>query len=211
MAPTTPSPGASWSCAAYGVLMALLVGLADRALACRDLLPAGGHTRRRRARSWSSALIADGGRHARHAAGQLLQVHPAQGIGVPHRAHHRHGVLAVRRLVHLLGGVRLSRRPRADRELRAGDEPVAARLHDPRPGHHLHPGLAAGVDRDHRHLHADLPAAAEALQHRSAVLRPAGRAQHPDVVPVPAGGDGALLSQGRGAEPGSTSTTSSAA
>ena len=32
-----------------------------------------------------------------------------------------------------------------------------------------------------------------------AVLRPAGRAQHPDLVPVAAGGDGALLSQGRGA------------
>ena len=33
------------------------------------------------------------------------------------------------------------------------------RLHDPRPDHHLHPGLAAGMDGDHRHLHADLPAA----------------------------------------------------
>ena len=52
-----------------------------------------------------------------------LQARPAQGIGVPHRPHHRHGVLAVHRLVHVLGGVRLSRRPRADRAVRAGDEP----------------------------------------------------------------------------------------
>ena len=36
---------------------------------------------------------------------------------------------------------------------------------------HLHSRLAAGMDRDHHHLRADLFAAAEALRHRPAVLR----------------------------------------
>ena len=36
----------------------------------------------------------------------------------------------------------------------------AAPVHDPRAVHHLHPRLAAGVDGDHRHLHADLHPAA---------------------------------------------------
>ena len=39
-------------------------------------------------------------------------------------------------------------------------------VHDPVAGDHLRARLAAGMDRDHRHLRADLPAAAEALQHR---------------------------------------------
>jgi TRAP-type mannitol/chloroaromatic compound transport system substrate-binding protein len=37
----------------------------------------------------------------------------------------------------------------------------------PVAGDHLHPGLAARVDRDHRDLRSDLSADAEALQHRS--------------------------------------------
>src|SRR5262245_18757118 len=58
------------------------------------------------------------------------------------------------------------------------------------------------MDRDHRHLHADLPATPEDLQHRSLVLRAVGGAQHPDLVPVATGRDGAVLSQGRGARLG---------
>ena len=42
----------------------------------------------------------------------------------------------------------------------------------------------------------------EDLQRRSAVLRAAGRAQYPDLVPVAAGRHGAVLSQGRGAQLG---------
>ena len=52
------------------------------------------------------------------------------------------------------------------------------------PGHHLRPRLAAGVDRDHRDLHADLHPAARQLRRRSAVLRPAGRAEPADRLPV---------------------------
>ena len=71
-------------------------------------------------------------------------------------------------------------------------------IHDSRADHHFRSGLAAGMDRDHRHLHADLPAALEDLRHRSAVLRPVGGAQHSDLVPVAAGGDGAVLFEGGG-------------
>src|SRR5205085_3773646 len=71
-------------------------------------------------------------------------------------------------------------------------------LHDSHPVHHLRAGLAVGMDRDHRHLHADLPAAVEDVQHRSIVLRAVGRAQYSDLVPIAAGRDGAVLSQGRG-------------
>jgi TRAP-type mannitol/chloroaromatic compound transport system permease large subunit len=76
---------------------------------------------------------------------------------------------------------------------------LAADVHDRGAGHHLSVGLAARVDRDHRDLRADLPAAPEALQHRSGVLRHHDRAEHPDLVPLPAGGDGAVLSQRGGA------------
>ena len=97
----------------------------------------------------------------------------------------------------LLGGVRAARRPGAHREVGAVAGPDAAAVHDPGAGHHLHPRLAAGVDRDHRDLHADLHSAAAALRHRSAVLRPAGGAQPADRVPVAAGGDGGVLPEGR--------------
>ena len=70
------------------------------------------------------------------------------------------GVLAVRRLIDLLGGIRVARRPGAGRALGAVARPDAAAVHDPRAVHHLHPRLAARVDRDHRHLHADLHSAA---------------------------------------------------
>ena len=58
------------------------------------------------------------------------------------------------------------RRPGAARELGAVAQHDAGPVHDPVAGDHLHPRLAAGMDRDHRDLRADLPADAEALQHR---------------------------------------------
>jgi hypothetical protein len=61
--------------------------------------------------------------------------------------------------------------------------------------------MAARMDRDHRHLRADLPAAAEALQHRS---DPVGHARFRELagrVPLPAGRHVGLLSQGRLAAP----------
>ena len=83
-----------------------------------------------------------------------------QGVVVPDRQDQRDGVLAVRRLVDLLGGVRAARRPGDHRALGAVARPDHAAVHAAQPVHHLHPGLAAGVDRDHRHLHADLHSAA---------------------------------------------------
>jgi hypothetical protein len=74
-------------------------------------------------------------------------------------------------------------------------------VHDPVPGDHLRARLAAGMDRDHRDLRADLPAAAEALPDRcravgdDRVREPAGR------VPVAPGGDVGLLPQGGFAAP----------
>ena len=46
-------------------------------------------------------------------------------------------------------------------------ESLAAGVPDPRPGDHLPAGLAAGVDRDHRHLLPDLHPAPEPLPDRS--------------------------------------------
>ena len=77
-----------------------------------------------------------------------------------------------------------------------GPRAYAAAVPDPRPGHHLPARLAARVDRDHHHLHPDLPAAARALRHRPAVLRHPDRAQPAVGVPVAADGDVVLLSQG---------------
>ena len=85
-----------------------------------------------------------------------------QGVGVPHREDVGDGVLAVRRLVDLLGGVRAARRPGGRRALGAVAGPDADPVHDPRAGHHLPARLAARVDGDHRHLHADLHPAAGA-------------------------------------------------
>ena len=74
---------------------------------------------------------------------------------------------------------------------------LARAVHDPVAGDHLHPRLAARMDRDHHHLRADLSAAVEAFRHRPGPLgharlrEPAGR------LPVAARGDVGLLSQGR--------------
>ena len=133
------------------------------------------------------------------AAYRQLNFDRGQGIGLPLRQDQRHGVLAVRRLEHLRRGVRAARRPGDHQCLGEVARHDAGAIHAPGAGHHLPARLAAGVDRDHRHLHADLHPAAVALQHRSALLRPAGGAQPADSVPVAAGGDGRVLPEGRGA------------
>ncbi len=75
--------------------------------------------------------------------------------------------------------------------------------HDAHPVHaavagdHLRAWLAAGVDRDHRDLCPDLPAAAQALQHRSGAVGHAGVREPAGGVPVAASRDVGLLSQGR--------------
>ena len=57
-----------------------------------------------------------------------------------------------------------ARWPITGREMGDGAEPYPDPVHDPVAGHHLCAWLAAGVDRDHRDLCADLPAVVEALR-----------------------------------------------
>ena len=123
-----------------------------------------------------------------------------QGGGVPDGQDHRHGVLAVRRLRAVLRRVRDPRRPGAGRAMGAVAQHDAHPVHDPVAGDHLRTRLAARMDRDHRHLRADLPAAAEALQHRPGAVGRAGVRQPAGGVPVAAGGDVGVLSQGRRAQ-----------
>ncbi len=77
---------------------------------------------------------------------------------------------------------------------------VADNVHAAVAGDHLRARLAAGVDRDHHHLRADLPADAQALQHRSGPVGHAGVCEPAGGVPVAAGGDVGVLSQGRRAQ-----------
>jgi TRAP-type mannitol/chloroaromatic compound transport system permease large subunit len=88
----------------------------------------------------------------------------------------------------------------AARELGAVDESHADAVHDPVAGDHLHPRLAAGMDRDHRDLRADLPADAQALRHRPDPVGRAGVRESAGGVPVAAGGDVGVLSERRRAE-----------
>src|SRR5206468_4219465 len=92
---------------------------------------------------------------------------------------------------------RAARRAGAGGEVGAVAEHDAGAVHDPRPADHLHPGLAARVDRDHRDLHADLHPALAALRHRPAVLWAARGAESANGLPVPAGGDGGVLPERR--------------
>ena len=68
------------------------------------------------------------------------------------------------------------------------------------PGHHLRARLAAGMDRDHRDLRADLPAIAQALQHRPDSVGHAGVREPAGSVPVAAGRHVRVLSEGGGAK-----------
>ena len=63
-------------------------------------------------------------------------------------------------------------------------EPVAGPVHDPVAGDHLRSRLATGMDRDHHHLRADLPAAVQAFQHRSGPVGHAGLREPAGGVPV---------------------------
>ena len=97
---------------------------------------------------------------------QIADLPAAEGGRLPHRPHLGDGLLPVHRLVDLLVGVLLSRRPRGDRALGAGGEFERDRLPHPRAVHHLPARLAAGMDRDHHHLRPDLPAVGQDLPHR---------------------------------------------
>jgi TRAP-type mannitol/chloroaromatic compound transport system permease large subunit len=147
-----------------------------------------------------SAAVGAAGRLPDGLAGEDADLAEDQGSGVPHRQDDRHGLLAVRRLGPVLGGVRAARRPADHRAVGARHEPDAAAVPAARAGDHLHPRLAARVDRDHRHLRADLPAAAAALPDRSAAVRHAGVREPAGRVPVAAGGDVGLLPEGRVAQ-----------
>ena len=145
--------------------------------------------RRGRARRFP---LGDPGAHAR------LEAH--QASRVPHRQDHRDGVLAVRRLGGVLRCVRDPRRSGAGREVGSLDEPDAAPVHDPVADGHLHPRLAARMDRDHRHLRADLPAAAQVLRHRPHSLGRAGVREPAGRVPLSTGRDVGVLPKRGGAK-----------
>ena len=87
-------------------------------------------------------------------------------VGLPHRPHLGDGVLPVHRLDQLRLGLLLPGRPAAGRGVHARPRPDADHLPDADPGDHLPARLAAGMDRDHHHLRADLPAAARRFRHR---------------------------------------------
>ncbi len=76
----------------------------------------------------------------------LAVLRKGQGKRVLTCAHFGHGVLAVRRLVHLLVDLRLSRRSRADQGLHELDESVADDVPHHDAADHLRAGLAAGMD-----------------------------------------------------------------
>jgi TRAP-type mannitol/chloroaromatic compound transport system permease large subunit len=119
-----------------------------------------------------------------------------QGVDVPHGEDHGDGVLALRRLGAVLRGVCAPRRPGLDRAVGAEPEPVAAGLSVRGAGDHLPPRLAARVDRDHCDLLPDLHPAAGSLQRRPDPLRHHGRRESAGGLPVAAGGDVGLLSEG---------------
>src|SRR5712671_5758918 len=70
----------------------------------------------------------------------------------------------------------------------------------PVAGDHLRARLAARMDRNHHHLRAYLPADVEALQHRPDPVGDAGVREFAGGVPVAAGRDVGVLSEGRRAE-----------
>src|SRR5947208_10002880 len=74
---------------------------------------------------------------------------------------------------------------------------VARDVHAFVAGDHLRARLAAGMDRDHHHLRADLLADAQALQYRPDPVGDAGVRELAGGVPVAAGRDVGVLPQGR--------------
>ena len=88
----------------------------------------------------------------------VAQLEEGQGVRIPDREGHRHGVLDVRRVLDIRRRVLLSRRSRRHRALGRIDGSRAVAV----PGHgaadHLHARLAPGVVGDPDHLRADLPA-----------------------------------------------------
>ena len=179
-------------------------------LGARHVVPAAGAADRFRARRDpvrpGDAVRGGRGRrpHGHRPGGRLslAQLRDDARIGLSDRARHRDGLLPVHRVVDVFRGVCRARRTDGGRAVLRLDEPVTAHVPAADPGHHLPARLAAGMDRDHHHLRADLPAAASHLRHRSDLLRHPGCAEHPDGVQHAAGGDGRVLSQGRGAAAG---------
>jgi len=110
------------------------------------------------------------------------------------------GVLPVRRCSHLRLGLLLPGRRARRQGCPAGAESHARAVLAGHAADHLHPGLAAGVERDHHHLRADLPAPAAGVWHRSDPLWHPDRHQPADLVLDATDGHVRLLPQGRGAQ-----------
>ena len=81
-------------------------------------------------------------------------------FGVSDRPRHGDGLLPVHRLLDLLLGLRAARRTGSGRAVFPVLEPHAHAIPASHAGSDLPAGLAAGMDRDHHHLRADLLAAA---------------------------------------------------
>jgi hypothetical protein len=120
----------------------------------------------------------------------------AAAVGALGAAHLGDGVLAVRRLGDVRIDLRLPRRQPDHQGIRARHEPERGDVPAAVAGHHLRARLAAGVDRDHHHLHPDLPADAAALRHRPHPVRRACRAQPADRIPVATDGHVGVLLEG---------------
>jgi TRAP-type mannitol/chloroaromatic compound transport system permease large subunit len=115
----------------FAVLGAIMFGIAT---------PFGGRGHRRAGRTHPGRRL------------PVAQFREAEGVGLSHGAHIGHGGLALRRLLHLLGRLRHSWRRCGDQGFRGGPRSLALHVPAGHADHHLHSGLAAGMDRDHRDL-----------------------------------------------------------
>ncbi|MEY9726547.1 hypothetical protein ABIA07_002448 [Bradyrhizobium yuanmingense] len=145
-----------------------------------------------------------GSPHEHRAGGNLsfAQLRDDTRIRVSDRARHGDGLLPLHWILDVFGGVCRPWRTIGGRAVLHLDESFADPVPAADPADHLSARLAAGMDRDHHHLCADLPAAASAIRHRSDLLRHSGGTEHADRVQHAAGRDGGLLSEGRGAARG---------
>src|SRR3546814_4226642 len=99
---------------------------------------------------WSSDVCSsDLGLVRRLAAGPGLptaESRHAEGVSLFGSQNQRHGVLAVRGVQHILGGLRAAGRSRAHQQLGAGHGPDPGAVLDPGADRYFPAGLAAGLD-----------------------------------------------------------------
>ncbi len=134
-----------------------------------------------------------------HVAGGHLSSHdfPAHArIGLPDRANHSDGVLAVCRLLYLLVRFFLPGWRTGDCRFRDRTRPDTAAIFVDGAADHLSARLATGMVRDHHHLRADFPAIAANVRYRSAVFRHTGCAESANLLFNPSDGHVGVLPEG---------------